>query len=298
MINTLTHIAFPRHSNNFKAKLLQFEGITILVLVVLLFQSVLNFTEISKVAVLGYAANISTNEVIRITNQKRADLGLNELEYSSTLAKAAHEKGLDMIENDYWAHVSPSGVEPWEFFKNVGYSYRYAGENLARDFSNPTSAVDAWMASPSHRDNMLSSKYQEIGVAVVEGDLNGVDTTIIVQLFGTPSGSAATVPIASAETDTPVQTETALIETDEPGEVTGTQVISRQSDSAILISPFSTSRAVAFFVIGSVIGVMTIDLFEIRRKGVQRVGGKTFAHFSFMIMVLTIVLFAQAGRIL
>jgi len=82
--------------------------------------------------------------------EQRVSVGLLPLEANATLAQAAQAKAADMLNNNYWAHVSPDGTQPWSFFVNAGYSYRYAGENLARDFTNPASAVDAWMASPTN----------------------------------------------------------------------------------------------------------------------------------------------------
>ena len=101
-----------------------------------------------------------------------------------------------MIDRDYWAHVAPDGTQPWKFFTSFGYKYRYAGENLARDFSNASSAMDAWMNSPTHKENILNPKYKEIGIGVVEGDLAGTDTTIIVQFFGATYADKVVQPIA------------------------------------------------------------------------------------------------------
>ena len=66
-----------------------------------------------------------------------------------------------MIAKNYWAHNAPDGASPWSFFKNVGYRYLYAGENLARDFGDSASVVNAWMNSPTHRDNLLSGRYRK-----------------------------------------------------------------------------------------------------------------------------------------
>src|SRR3972149_10673467 len=184
-IEHLAHLFVPRQSNNHKAKLLHPSSLTTLVLVLAVFQLSITFLPSFGEKVLGYAANISPDEVIRLTNEKRVANGFSPLTTNAVLSQAAQAKGADMLNKDYWAHVAPDGTQPWYFFTNFGYKYRYAGENLARDFQNPTSAVEAWMASPSHKENLLSSKYKEIGIAVVEGDLAGVDTTIIVQFFGT-----------------------------------------------------------------------------------------------------------------
>ncbi|MCS7092647.1 MAG: CAP domain-containing protein, partial [Patescibacteria group bacterium] len=190
LVRLFLHYFTPHHTNNQKARVLHFSFLTYVLVFLLLVQAIISFLPQTGARVLGYASQISVTEVISISNQKRVANGLPELKNNPLLAEAARKKGEHMLANDYWAHVAPDGTQPWYFFNLVGYNYKYAGENLARDFANAVSAVDAWMASPSHKENLLSPKYTEIGVAVVEGDLNGVDTTIIVQLFGTQASSS------------------------------------------------------------------------------------------------------------
>src|SRR4030043_359248 len=181
VIKTLIHYLVPHTSNNHKAKLLHSSSLLIIASLLLFFQLTLYLLPKTGIKILGYASRISVDEIVRLTNEKRAQAGLSPVEFNPSLSAAAKSKGDDMLAKDYWAHVAPDGTQPWKFFTDAGYQYRYAGENLARDFSNPASAVEAWMNSPSHRENMLSGKYKEVGVAVVEGNLAGVDTTIIVQ---------------------------------------------------------------------------------------------------------------------
>ena len=59
-------------------------------------------------------------------------------------------------------------------FDAVGYDYRYAGENLARDFSTTGPMIKAWMSSQTHKDNIVSTRYQETGIGVVNGVLSGL----------------------------------------------------------------------------------------------------------------------------
>jgi uncharacterized protein YkwD len=132
-----------------------------------------------------------TNESIRtkvfaLVNQEREKAGLVDLKESPLLNKSASDKAQDMIAKNYWSHVSPSGEQPWQIIGQDGYSYRYAAENLARDYLDAESAVQAWMDSPEHRNNMLSAKYTETGIAVVDGIMDGRQTKLIVQHFGTP----------------------------------------------------------------------------------------------------------------
>jgi uncharacterized protein YkwD len=72
-----------------------------------------------------------------LPTEKRSQAGVSPLAYNPYLAQAAQAKARHMLEYDYWAHIAPDGTDPWKFFTDAGYKYRYAGENLARDFSNP-----------------------------------------------------------------------------------------------------------------------------------------------------------------
>lgn len=265
-------------------------------------------------SVLGYASQISTSDVIKLTNEKRQENGLPSLSYNEKLTDAAKAKGAYMLKYQFWAHVAPDGTQPWKFFLDSGYKYKYAGENLARDFPTAQSAVDAWMASPSHRDNMLSDRYSDIGVAVVEGTLNGVDTTIIVQLFGQPLSSSAP-QIAAATTKTEAGATPTVAIQPSPLPSTSPQVIAQVSplpsptnesgnnvpiagQSGVLFSPFTTTRLLSLSTILLLIIVMIVDGFVISRRKITRVGGRTFAHLAFLGMILAIVLIAKAGEIL
>jgi hypothetical protein len=307
------HLYFPREGNNFKAKILHPSGFFFLKVLLISVQIGITFLHIPRANILGYAANISPQEVIALTNQKRIAAGLNPVEENPILSQAALAKGTDMINKDYWAHVAPDGTQPWSFFINYGYSYRYAGENLARDFSNASSAVDAWMASPTHRDNLLSAKYREIGIGVVEGDLAGVDTTIIVQFFGTkytdtiPVQPIAEVPAATviptqtpaptvAPTQTPVPTQTPTLA---PTESPSLQIANVEGgqEPQVLVSPFNTTKGISIAVVGLLLTVLIIDAFVTSRRRIRRIGGRTFAHIAFLGMLLAIILILRAGQI-
>ncbi len=129
-------------------------------------------------------STITVNRIIELTNKERQKRGLSILKHNSTLDLAAQKKAEDMFKYDYFAHTSPAGVKPWYWFKQVNYNYTYAGENLAMNFVQAEDVVQAWMNSPSHRDNILSKNYNDIGIAVKVGVLEGHKTALVVQLFG------------------------------------------------------------------------------------------------------------------
>ena len=137
----------PHHSNNNKPKLLHSKTLVFMIISMIIYQfAIFYFLPKTGIKILGYASNISIEEVVSLTNQKRQEAGLAPLAINAQLNQAAQAKGNDMMERDYWAHVAPDGTEPWKFFIDSNYQYRYAGENLARDFSNASSAVDAWLS--------------------------------------------------------------------------------------------------------------------------------------------------------
>lgn len=304
LAHQLIHLFLPHETNNQKAKILHPSSLSLLTFFLVFYQLVLAFLPSVSSKILGYAANISPDEVIRLTNEKRVQNGLEPLVQNPTLSAAAQAKGTDMLNKDYWAHVAPDGTQPWAFFNNFGYKYRYAGENLARDFSNPTSAVEAWMASPSHKDNLLSSKYKEIGIGVVEGDLGGVDTTIIVQFFGTKYTDIAPAPLAEAK---PSQTTAPSTPTPSPAVVA--QVLPSPSPESfipsptpmvkrVLISPFSSTKSISLITVGILLGVLILDGLITSKRRIVRIGGRTFAHLAFLGMILAIVVILRAGQIL
>ena|SRR3989338_1368244 len=128
----------------------------------------------------SYKPNLTPGEILELVNTTRVNSGLTPLSLNSTLNLAAFAKAEDMLNNNYFAHVSPEGVKPWYWFKAMGYNYTYAGENLALGYDDADELVDSWMSSPSHKSNILSPFYSDLGLAVV----NDQGNTVIVQMFG------------------------------------------------------------------------------------------------------------------
>lgn len=133
-----------------------------------------------------FFADITKTAILSYINSERNSLGEVQLKENDKLNEAAMLKAKDMMTYGYFAHNSPSGITPWFWFSKVGYSYKYAGENLAIGFLESDEVYNAWLNSQSHKDNMLNPNYKEVGTAILEGSFNGNKTTIIVQLFGNP----------------------------------------------------------------------------------------------------------------
>jgi uncharacterized protein YkwD len=130
---------------------------------------------------------LSAEYIVNLTNEQRSSAGLQPLSSNKQLSSSAHAKAQHMLANNYWSHDAPDGISPWVFIKNSGYDYTRAGENLAKDFGSEVAAVTAWMNSPAHRKNILHEAYQDIGIAVVRGQLDGRETFLVVAHYGASS---------------------------------------------------------------------------------------------------------------
>jgi uncharacterized protein YkwD len=141
-------------------------------------------------------ASVVPAEVATLTNQNREDKGLPPLAVSPLLTEAAQMKADDMARNSYYAHVSPDGKSPLYWLNKAGYRYLNAGENLVIDRDTSEQAVDAWMHSADHRENILRPQFTEIGVGVAKGEYEGVKTIFVVEEFGTPYPLSSPKPVA------------------------------------------------------------------------------------------------------
>lgn len=305
MFARLQHFLIPSENNNFRAKALHHSSLTSLAVIFLAFQLVLSSFMIVKPNVLGFASQISPEKVLELTNQERAKVGAPPLTLNSILNESAQRKAGDMFAFNYWAHSSPSGRTPWDFFKEAGYRFSLAGENLARDFASPEAVVSAWMASPTHKENILNPNFREIGIAVVDGSLAGGETTLVVEHFG-----VRTISIASKSVSAPVAAkEEVETKTQPQPEITPQQVASvlpeatgiltqATGEERPLISPFDLTQKGAIIFLGGLILAIVIDGLLMWRKKVFRLSGHSLAHGIFLAVTLLMILFSREGAIL
>jgi hypothetical protein len=225
---------------------------------------------------LGYSSEITVQKVLDQTNAERQKQGLSVLHYNAVLSQSATAKAEDMFANNYWAHNSPQGKTPWDFIKAAGYQYSIAGENLARDFYDTETLMKAWMNSPTHRENILSPQYQEIGIGVVNGVLEGVKTTLVVQHFGAPlNGQIANDTLPSS------------------GETLGTNT----SSLTTAINPILISKIIGGLIFALIIGVLIVDSYITLKNQTHRLTGSSASHIGFLIIILMLLIFSQQGAI-
>ena len=129
-------------------------------------------------------STITINRIVELTNKERIAIGLPALNHNKVLDLSARKKAEHMIKNNYFAHNSPDDIKPWHWFKEADYNYTFAGENLAMNFIEAEETIEAWMNSPTHKENIVSEDYEDIGIAVMVGIIDGYKTTLVVQHFG------------------------------------------------------------------------------------------------------------------
>lgn len=274
----LSRLFIPQESNNHRALILQPSFLGLFIAIYLLNQSLLQSLTIARPGILGYSSEITADKVWTLTNQERQLQNLPILQYSSVLSESAAAKAKNMFSENYWAHSSPSGKVPWDFFREAGYQYSVAGENLAKDFYDTESLIKAWMNSPTHRANIINDKYQEIGIGVINGVLNGMKTTLVVQHFGTPLDGRVLASTPPSSTVNTVQNF---------GQVSSIKPI-----NPALIS--KTLGSIMFLII---IGVLIVDSYITLKNRTSRLTGSSAGHIGFLLIILALLIFSRQGTI-
>lgn len=278
------HLFTPKESNNHRAKILHHTNLLLTIVFLLLCSFFVQRLKVSFPFVLGVKADISSEKLLILTNKERQNNGIAPLSFNEKLTDAAAKKAQDMFEYDYWAHNSPTGKTPWTFIKSSGYKYVYAGENLARGFTTPEDVIKAWMTSSAgHRENMLSSNYQDVGFAVKIGELNGEETVLIVEELGNlnmPIAKNKTVEIATAS-----QIEAT---------VKNAASVNRQP----LVSSSSFASNIYVMVILIFIFVFLLDMIIVEKKKVMRFVGHNVDHILYLTLILVLVGILSKGVII
>ncbi|MCR4276993.1 MAG: CAP domain-containing protein [Candidatus Roizmanbacteria bacterium] len=273
-IKTFIHRFFvPHEENNFRAKSLHTDFLT--VYLVIAFLMMIAFKQGSIHNVLGFATDITIEKLAQLTNEQRQKNNLSPLTINSTLSVAAQKKAENMFQENYWSHYSPDGKTPWDFILGAGYKYEYAGENLAKNFLFSNGVVDAWMNSTTHRDNLLKREYTEVGYAIVNGVLNGEQTTLVVQEFGKPLDSSFAPPAVEASETTQ-------------------NVPAVQPKVSAFKFTFNLNVIFMLFLLLS----LALDFYFASKFNIIRIAGKNTAHILFVIFILIGLFMSTIGTII
>lgn len=289
LLNKIHRFFIPHEENNYHAHSLHTNMLSayLLVAIMLVFVSK-NVPLFSNV--LGVATDISISKLLSLTNQERINMGLPVLQLNGQLTSAAEKKAEDMFKKDYWSHFAPDGGSPWDFIKQSGYQYEYAGENLAKNFLYSKNVVDAWMNSPTHRENIVKKEYTEVGYAVTNGMLGGEETTLVVQMFGTP--------IAKTAEKTQVLEQQVLKDVPVVQDAQKPAILGQQKQGiAVNGKQFAFNINILFIVF--IAGALILDFAFASKLNILHLRGKHIAHLLFLGFIgLAIIFFLKKGAIL
>lgn len=123
------------------------------------------------------------NEILALVNKERKAKGLNLLKLDETLSKLAIIRSVDMVEHQYFAHVSPKYGAFDNLVQQSNYSYVLLGENIAAGSASAKQYMSLWMNSSGHRANILNKKYERIGIGVVKNTKGGFYSSVATQIF-------------------------------------------------------------------------------------------------------------------
>ncbi len=177
----IKNLIWPREENGYSPVVTKTSTILAFAIVVFLSNVLLGQLNLAR-----GAGQIDANELVLLHNRERQSYGLNPLSVNTLLNKSAQAKAEAMLAADCWSHYCPDGKSPWDFFDEAGYVYIYAGENLAQGFYDNESVMQAWMNSPTHKENVVKDDFTEIGIGIAHGTFQGVQNNIVVAVhFGT-----------------------------------------------------------------------------------------------------------------
>lgn len=288
----LFHFFIPHRKNNHRAKILHNLSLLILVISVALFSTTAIYLQKTHPEVLGISYQISDIELLNLTNYQRQQNGLPPLALSSQLSKAASKKSQHMFLNNYWAHFAPDGTSPWDLIRDEGYNYTHAGENLAKGFTTSYDTVEAWMKSPTHKANILSPNFKEVGFSVVEGSLQGEDTVLIVQEFGARefvTGEETSQPLAQNPQTQDVQGSKELYQpVQNPASVTAKPAF----DVTVV------AKTLTFLLLSALLIALVLDFVIIEKKKIPRSVGNNLDHIILVTIFLTFILMSKLGQVI
>jgi len=140
------------------------------------------------------------NEINQIRSLQAANVGEScpPLRVVPQLQAAARSHSADMAQRNFFNHINPDGVNPFERAQSAGYNGTQIAENIAAGYTTAADVTESWMNSSGHRANILDCSLTETGIGYVyqgddqggvlraNGTLGGPYFSYWTQVFGTP----------------------------------------------------------------------------------------------------------------
>lgn len=264
----------PHSRNGHRPHIFSVTSVAVLAIMIVVFEAGYIFQTKIVFFTTDFLASVLPSVLTDLTNVARAENGLPSVTRNAVLDAAAQASAEDMAAKGYFSHKTPDGKEPWYWLDQAGYKYSYAGQNLAVNFTDSENVQTAWLASPTHKENIMKPQYTEVGFGTANGYYQGYETTFVVEFFATPAVVAATKPAAPAKPvavvtkPVPVAATSSVLGTgiqqassSADTEVTPTAAVESPSEApapevkkvdTLLASPFSTLETILTILLGIV----------------------------------------------
>ena len=105
------------------------------------------------------ASQAASKAAFELANQQRTAAGLSALTWNSGLEQASAVRAVEASQS--FSHTRPDGSDWWTVNSNLMY-----GENLAKGYDSADAAVQAWMASPTHKANIMDAEFTSGAIAI------------------------------------------------------------------------------------------------------------------------------------
>lgn len=182
--------------------------VSVLVLITLVFSGLLPASRLFAANNTSPSISVDAQVVVDRINQIRTSNGLAYLSLNPHLVQAAQSHVVDMVTNSHHSHTGTDGSSVRMRIERSGYgSGKRSGENWVA-LTDPTKAVEWWMASPPHRANILNVAWQEIGIGSGINVNSGLNYFVVV--FAASDGDFTTPALNNTSSPPPLSVSAAL----------------------------------------------------------------------------------------
>jgi len=140
--------------------------------------------------------------MLDLMNEARADIGVAPLKLALDLNESAEDHSEWMLDTDRFSHTGARGSSAGDRMADAGFRFSGSwswGENIAWQSERGATGIaddvenlfDSLMRSPGHRANILSAKFDYVGIGVEKGDIEGWDAVMVTQNFASTGASVA-----------------------------------------------------------------------------------------------------------
>jgi len=144
---------------------------------------------------------------LQLVNETRAKAGAKALSFDGELLDSSDAHSAWMDQTDTFSHTGVNGSSAGQRMTSAGYGWQGWGENIAYSSGTMTEATvlklhQMLVNSPGHYANIVNGSFEEIGIGLKAGTINGYGVVFVTQNFGTPNATERAEPDDVAPTHT------------------------------------------------------------------------------------------------